>query len=143
RVRCSAGGGGGPRGVAAVRARRSGSAGPRGGARARRLRGARRGRRGGGGELYTAQDEDEYGRRATERLKDLGVEVRGATRAEPTRRAVTLVDDDGERTITTFGPRLEPRAGEGGEWSGLTELDAVYFTAGDEAALRLARGGAP
>jgi len=96
----------------------------------------------GRAELFTALGEDEYGRRATERLKDLGVEVRAAIRAEPTRRAVTLVDDDGERTITTFGPRLEPRAGEGGEWSGLTELDAVYFTAGDEAALRLAREGA-
>jgi ribokinase len=93
----------------------------------------------GRAELFTALGDDEYGRRSTERLKELGVEVRAAIVAEPTRRAVTLVDDAGERTITTFGPRLEPRAGEGGEWRTLTELDAVYFTAGDEAALRLAR----
>jgi ribokinase len=58
----------------------------------------------------------------------------------PTRDAVTLVDDTDERTITTFGARLEPR-GEDAElpWEELAQADAVYFTAGDVAALRAAR----
>ena len=57
-----------------------------------------------------------------------------------TRRAATLVDGAGERTIITYGPRLEPR-GEDGElpWGELARMDAVYFTAGDLAALRAAR----
>jgi ribokinase len=50
------------------------------------------------------------------------------------------VDDRGERTIITLGPRLEP-LGEDGElpWGALGEMDAVYFTAGDLGALRAAR----
>ncbi len=70
------------------------------------------------------------------------VATRGALTTEPaaTRRASTLVDDVGERTIITYGPRLEPR-GEDGQlpWGELARMDAVYFTAGDLAALRAAR----
>ncbi len=57
--------------------------------------------------LITALGEDEHARRSVARLHELGVHVRAARRAEPTRTAVTLVDDDGERTITTIGARLE------------------------------------
>ncbi len=95
--------------------------------------------------LITALGADELAGRSIERLRELGVEVRDGPPAAgemtpgsgppPTRRAVTLVDGDGERTITTFGPRLDP-AGAGVE---LGELDATYFTAGDVAALRRAR----
>ena len=90
--------------------------------------------------LVTALGEDEHGRRAVARLGELGVQVHAARRAGPTRTAVTLVDDTGERTITTFGSRLEPpattRSCRGLSWR---EMDAVYFTAGDLGALRAAR----
>ncbi len=90
--------------------------------------------------LFTALGDDEYGHRSVARLRELGVEVRASFVASPTRRAVTLVDDAGERTITTFGPRLDPLGGAGEEqWEGLTDLDAVYFTAGDVSALRRVR----
>jgi ribokinase len=90
--------------------------------------------------LMTALGEDEHGRRSAARLRELAVRVYAARRVGPTRSAVTLVDDAGERTITTFGPRLEP-LGEDAElpWSVLEEMDAVYFTAGDVGALRAAR----
>jgi ribokinase len=90
--------------------------------------------------LITALGEDELGRRSIARLNELGVDVRSAQRSGGTRRAVTLLDDAGERTITTLGPRLEPM-GEDEElpWSALEEMDAVYFTAGDLGALRAAR----
>ena len=53
---------------------------------------------------------------------------------------MTLVDDDRERTITTFGSRLETTgADEELPWAELAEMDAVYFTAGDLSALRAAR----
>src|ERR1700751_1444817 len=55
---------------------------------------------------FTALGEDEHGRGAVERVSELGVRVCAARRPQPTRTAVTLVDDAGERTITTFGPRL-------------------------------------
>jgi ribokinase len=91
--------------------------------------------------LCTALGADEHGRRSVARLHELGVHVLAAPRDGPTRSAVTLVDDSGERTITTFGARLEP-VGEDSEvpWRALAEMDAVYFTAGDLAALRAARG---
>jgi ribokinase len=90
--------------------------------------------------LVTALGEDEHGRRAVARLTELGVDVRVAWRKEPTRTAVTLVDGGGERTITTFGARLEPTGADTGlRWDELAEMDAVYFTAGDSGALQAAR----
>jgi ribokinase len=90
--------------------------------------------------LLTALGEDDLARRSVTRLRELGVEVHAAARAADTRRAVTLVDEAGERTITTFGPRLEP-VGADVElpWNAFEEIDAVYFTAGDLGALRAAR----
>jgi ribokinase len=94
----------------------------------------------GAAVLVTALGEDEHGRRAVARLRELGVEVWAARRAAATRSAVTLVDDAGERTIVTFGPRLEPVGGDAEiPWDGLKQMDAVYFTAGDLDALRAAR----
>lgn len=90
--------------------------------------------------LVTALGDDEHGRRAVTRLGKLGAEVRAAWRDAPTRTAVTLVDDTRERTITTFGSRLEPTLDDGDiPWEELAEMDAVYFTAGDVGALRAAR----
>ncbi len=90
--------------------------------------------------LVTALGDDEHGRRSVARLNELGVHVWAAARVAPTRTAVTLVDETGERTITTFGERLEPRGeDERLPWSALENVDAVYFTAGDVDALRAAR----
>jgi ribokinase len=90
--------------------------------------------------LVTALGEDEAARRSLDRLQRLGVRVNSAARTVPTRRAVTLVDDRRERTITTFGERLEPLGAEAQlPWTRLAEMDAVYFTAGDLDALRAAR----
>jgi|SRR5580700_224249 ribokinase len=92
--------------------------------------------------LVSALGDDELGQRTVARLGGLGVHVYATHRAGPTRTAVTLIDDSGERTITTFGSRLEP-TGDDAElpWGELGEMDAVYFTAGDLGALRAARAG--
>jgi ribokinase len=94
----------------------------------------------GGAAFVTALGRDEHGRRSVARLGELGVEVRVSWRAEPTRRAVTLVDDARERTITTIGRRLEPLGADAdADWATLEGLDALYFTAGDIEALHAAR----
>jgi ribokinase len=94
----------------------------------------------GSAVLVSALGDDEHGQRSRERLAELGVEVWAARRSEPTRTGVTLVDDARERTITTFGSRLEPAIDDTDiPWSELAEMDAVYFTAGDEGALGAAR----
>jgi len=90
--------------------------------------------------FFTALGADELGRRSRAELTRLGVDVRAIPGAEPTRRALTFVDDGGERTITVLGDKLLPRGGDSRlPWRDLAGLDAVYFVSGDEDALRHAR----
>jgi ribokinase len=94
----------------------------------------------GGATLMTVFGDDDHGSRSLVRLRELGVVVHPAQRPTATRRAIALLDDEGERTITTFGPRLEPTGSdEELPWNLLAEMDGVYFTAGDVEALRAAR----
>jgi len=90
-------------------------------------------------ELFTALGDDPVGRRAQEQLRARGVTVHAALRDRPSRRAVTLLERGGERTIVTIGERLAPHGEDPLPWERLAEADAVYFTAGDAAALRRAR----
>jgi ribokinase len=92
----------------------------------------------GGCLLLTALGDDELAARTVEMLADRDVEVHAARRAV-TRRALTLLDASGERTIVTLGERLEPLASDPLPWDALASADAVYFTAGDVAALEAAR----
>jgi ribokinase len=93
----------------------------------------------GAARLYTALGDDELGRRSEPRLTELGLEMRAAYRAEPQRRGFVHLDANGERTITVMGSRLGPRGVDPHPWDELAETDAVYFTAGDAAALGAAR----
>jgi ribokinase len=94
----------------------------------------------GTARILTALGDDEIGRAASARLAQLGLEVHVRMRPnEVTRRAVTFVDDAGERTITVIGDRLNPSGEDPLPWESLEEIDACYFTAGDVAALRAAR----
>ena len=93
----------------------------------------------GDATLFTALGDDELGHRAKFELEELGVRVEATFRPVPQRRALTFVDANGERTITTVGERLGPSGAEPLAWEDLGHVDAVYFTAGDESALRMAR----
>jgi ribokinase len=93
----------------------------------------------GGCEFFTAVGDDERGERMVRGLRTMGVEVHAAVRSAPTRRAVTLIDQNGERTITTLGERLEPAASDPIPWGHLEGTDAVYVTAGDPGAFAAAR----
>jgi ribokinase len=90
--------------------------------------------------FLTALGDDELGHRAKERLDALGVRVEVAWRAESQRRAFVHIDADGERTITVIGDRLGPNGDDRLPWDEVDGCDGVYFTAGDTAALRAARG---
>lgn len=87
----------------------------------------------GGCDFYTGLGDDELGHRSLERLTALGVTVH-AEWFPSTRRALVHIDRNGERTITTIGPKLRP--------SGplpLEGADSVFFVAGGTEALRSAR----
>jgi ribokinase len=85
--------------------------------------------------FVTALGNDELGERTRAQLETQGVGLAVQTRPEPTRRAFTYVDGDGERTITVLGDKLVPV----GPLPELESLDAVYFVSGDQAALGSAR----
>jgi ribokinase len=90
--------------------------------------------------FFTAFGDDELGHRACNELEALGVSVRPAFLPGSQRRAFVHLDDAGERTITVIGSRLGPSGRDPLPWAELSEADAVYFTAGDVAAVRAARG---
>jgi ribokinase len=90
--------------------------------------------------LFTELAGDELGRRSREELEGRGVTVHAGHARGAQRRALTHVDEGGERTITVLGDKLLP-SGEDGSlpWEELGRCDAVYFVSGDVAALRAAR----
>jgi ribokinase len=91
-------------------------------------------------DFFCALGDDALGRSAAEQLSERGVTVHAAWREdEPTRRALTLLEGDGERTIVTVGDRLEPRGEDDLDWACLGRMDGVYFTAGDLQAIEHAR----
>jgi ribokinase len=90
-------------------------------------------------DFFCALGSDVAGEAAAAQLTELGVRVHVAWRDQPTRRAVTLLEPSGERTIITLGERLEPLASDQLEWERLHGADGVYFTAGDPPALERAR----
>jgi ribokinase len=95
---------------------------------------------GGSCLLFTALADDDRGRRSHDELEARGVTVHAGSAPGKQRRALTHVDEDGERTITVLGEKLLP-SGEDGSlpWEDLHRCDAVYFVSGDVAALRAAR----
>jgi ribokinase len=95
---------------------------------------------GGSCLFFTALADDDLGRRSREELEAHGVTVFAGHAPGRQRRALTHIDEAGERTITVLGEKLRP-SGEDGSlpWEELRRCDAVYFTGGDVAALRAAR----
>jgi ribokinase len=84
-------------------------------------------------DFFTALGDDELGHASVRRLDELGITLHTEWFGS-TRRALTLVDDRGERTITTIGPKLRPRGP-----LPVAGYDAVFFVAGEASVLRTAR----
>jgi len=91
-------------------------------------------------DFFVVLGQGEIGRRAKTELEERGITVHAAFADVPQRRGFTFVDEAGERTITTIGPKLHPRGNDDRlPWHELGRCDAVYFCAGDEDAVRRAR----
>ena len=90
--------------------------------------------------LFTALGDDELGRRSRAELEARGVHVHAVPDPRPQRWAFVHIDEVGERTITTVGPKLRPLGSDDRlPWPDLAGMDAVLFIAGDVEALRFAR----
>ncbi len=90
-------------------------------------------------DFFCALGRDPHGEAAAKELAGRGVQVDAAWRSEPTRRALTLLEDHGERTIVTLGERLDPLGSDQLEWERLDHAEGVYVTAGDSRAMEQAR----
>ena len=94
----------------------------------------------GSATFFTATGDDDIGARTRRELTSMSVDVRAATRHDTrSRRALTLIDPAGERTIITLGDRLAPAATDPLGWDDLDTTDAVYVTAGEPGTLAQAR----
>jgi ribokinase len=90
-------------------------------------------------ELFTALGDDEVGQRCADQLRERRVAVHAAWRAEPQRRALTMIDAQHERTIVLSGSRHVPRKSDALPWDAFAGIDCVYVTGGDAEAVRAAR----
>jgi ribokinase len=93
----------------------------------------------GAATFWTAVGSDALGEASAARLRELGVDLRAAVHPRDQRRVLTFLDDDAERTITVLHDRMVPRGEDPLPWDELAQLDGVYVTAGDAAAIRAAR----
>jgi ribokinase len=84
-------------------------------------------------DFFTALGDDPLGHASVTRLDELGITLHTEWFGS-TRRAITLIDNRGERTITTIGPKLRPR-----DPFPADGYDAVFFVAGEISVLRAAR----
>jgi ribokinase len=89
--------------------------------------------------FFTALGDDEIGHADEADLRSHGVGLEVAWRPDSQRRAVTFVDDAGERTITVLGEREVPRASDPLPWESLRDFDAIYLTGADRDGIRAAR----
>jgi ribokinase len=87
-------------------------------------------------DFFTVVGDDELGHASVRRLDELGITLHTEWFGS-TRRAVTFVDDNGERTIMTIGPKLRPR-----DPLPVDSYDAIFFVAGEPSVLRSARAAA-
>jgi ribokinase len=94
----------------------------------------------GGSALFCRLGGDDLGAQSRVRLEGAGVRIHSPASDEPQRRGFCYVDDIGERTITVIGDKPRPPGNDGAmPWEELDDVDGVYFTAGDAAAVRQAR----
>jgi len=93
----------------------------------------------GAATFYTALGDDELGRRADRELRAAGLRLHAIFRPEPQRRALTFLEEGGERTITVIGDRMVPQLADPLPWDELASYDAVYVTGGDAGAVQAAR----
>jgi ribokinase len=93
----------------------------------------------GAAQFLTALGDDAVAAAVQQRLGELGVTVLAGERPKPQRRTFTHLDDGGERTITVLGERIVPWRSDPLPWDDLGQLDGIYLTGGDPAAVRAAR----
>ena len=89
--------------------------------------------------FFTSLGKDYYGEKSFEFFKNIGINIHVAWRSEPTRKGFSLIDKNGERSITIIGKRLAPSFNDDLDWNILCDMDGIFITAGDNNLFKKAR----
>ena len=89
--------------------------------------------------FFTALAEDAEGVATRTRTDREGIDLRAASRPGRQARAVTILDDHGDRTIIVSQPNTYPRSDDELGWSDLSNCAAVYATCAEPSAIVAAR----
>lgn len=89
--------------------------------------------------FWTALADDAEGAATRARMAAEGVDLRAVTRPGRQARAVTILDDAGDRTIIVSQPNAYPRADDELGWADAADCAAIYATCAEPSALVEAR----
>ncbi len=89
--------------------------------------------------FFTSLGKDYYGEKSYEFFEKIGINLHVAWRSEATRKGFSLIDNNGERSITVIGKRLSPSYIDDLDWNILCEMDGIFITAGDNILFKKAR----
>ncbi len=89
--------------------------------------------------FVTALANDAEGAATRERMVAEGIDLRVSERAGRQARAVTILDDAGDRTIIVSQPNEYPRGDDPLGWESLADCAAVYATCGEPSGIAAAR----
>ena len=89
--------------------------------------------------FFTSLGKDYYGEKSFEFFKKIGIKMHVAWRSESTRKGFSLIDKNGERSITIIGKRLAPSFNDDLDWNILSDMDGIFITAGDNKLIKKAR----
>ena len=89
--------------------------------------------------FFTALGNDFYGNKCLNILQNMGIKLHVAWRDKPTRKGFSVIDSEGERSITIIGDRLAPTHKDNLDWNILNDMDGIFITAADEEIFKKSR----
>ena len=89
--------------------------------------------------FFTSLGNDYYGEQSFKILSNYGIRLHVAWRDKPTRKGFSLIDSNGERSITVIGERLAPTNKDKLDWNLFEKMDGIFITASDSEIFKKAR----
>jgi len=89
--------------------------------------------------FFTSLGNDYYGEQSFKILSNYGIRLHVAWRDKPTRKGFSLIDSNGERSITVIGERLAPTYKDKLDWNIFEKMDGIFITASDSEIFKKAR----
>ena len=89
--------------------------------------------------FFTSLGNDYYGEQSFKILSNYGIRLHVAWRDKPTRKGFSLIDSNGERSITVIGERLAPSYKDKLDWNLFEKMDGIFITASDSEIFKKAR----